>query len=111
VLYCPLMLSAIGRRIRRTLLDRDARSICTHLTFEGSVRLMYACFQSASLPAVPEAYYSGLMGTRILTIAITGPAFTESRDFAAFTVKAKRSSFHVSPRVFLPTSTSSGCRR
>jgi hypothetical protein len=44
-------------------------------------------------------------------IAITGPAFTESRGFIALTVNAMRSPFHVFPRFFPPTSTSSRRRR
>ena len=56
-------------------------------------------------PCALEAYCLGRMGNRIFCIAITDPAFTESRGFTAFTVKAMRSSFHVFPRVFLPPST------
>src|SRR5260370_399284 len=48
------------------------------------------------------------MSTRILSIAITSPAFIESRGLVALAVKvnAMRSSFHGVPRVFLPTATS-----
>src|SRR5258708_3181729 len=62
-------------------------------------------------PSSVEAYYSRLMDKRILTIAITGPAFTQSRGLAALAVNGLRSSFHVFPRVLLLTSTSSGRRR
>ena len=49
------------------------------------------------------------LGTATI-IAITGPAFTESRGLTVPAVKAMRSPFHVSRRAFHPTSTSSGCR-
>jgi hypothetical protein len=47
----------------------------------------------------------------VLIIAITGPAFTESRGFIAFTVKAIRTSFHMFPRILPTLSTSIRVRR
>ena len=68
--------------------------------------------RSLPLSPRPRAYSSRLMEKRILSIAITDPAFIESRGLHALAAKvnAMRSSFHVFSRVFPPTATSS-CRR